>query len=128
MRILKTMKPGAKGTQTLAEKFEGRLVCVRYRYDAAAKRRYTTAEIIVAEGDWMPRQPGPDPEEAAWIRVRWDEQDLRARVKAGGGRWDAERRLWSLPAGTVRELGLESRVVPQDRPEGLAATRPPGSV
>jgi hypothetical protein len=32
-------------------------------------------------------------------------------VKAAGGQWLPERRLWRLPARKVSELGLEKRVV-----------------
>ena len=36
---------------------------------------------------------------------------MAARVKGAGGRWDAARKLWGLPAGKARELGLEDRAV-----------------
>ncbi len=125
MRILKTMKPGTKGTQALAGEFGARLVCVRYRYDAATKKRYTTAEIIVAEGDWAPGGHAAEGNPSAWVRLRWDEKDLRGRVKEAGGRWDAERKLWEMTAGKARELHLEDSIVP-DVPGVIEPTpRPP---
>ena len=31
------------------------LVCVRYRYDEQARKRFKTVELIVEEVDWEPR-------------------------------------------------------------------------
>ena len=57
MQIKTCLKPGQKGTKRWCERFGDRLLSVRYRYDAAKKRRYTTFEIIVEEGPWKP-EPG----------------------------------------------------------------------
>lgn len=54
-RIVKKLAPQAAGAKRLAERFGDALVCVRYRVDAAAGRRYTTVELIVAEGR-LPRR------------------------------------------------------------------------
>jgi hypothetical protein len=32
-------------------------------------------------------------------------------VKAAGGRWDADKRVWKLALGQVRALGLGDRIV-----------------
>ena len=39
---------------------------------------------------------------------------LRERVKTAGGIWRPRQRLWEVDWKTVRELGLQSRVVAQD--------------
>jgi len=39
---------------------------------------------------------------------------LRERIKTAGGIWRARQRLWEVDWKTVRELGLQSRVVAQD--------------
>lgn len=52
LRIRRTIRPGRKGTHKLQRIFGERLVCVRYRYDEAAGRRYTTVELIVDSGPW----------------------------------------------------------------------------
>ncbi len=54
MRARSKLKSGQPGTRKLVEQYGDRLVCVRYRYDALKRRRYTTAEIIVDESDWDP--------------------------------------------------------------------------
>ena len=59
METRTTLRPGDRGTHRLAERYGKRLVCVRYRYDAGAGRRYTTVELIVAEAAWQPRARKP---------------------------------------------------------------------
>lgn len=46
MHVLAIRRPGQRGTQKLVTHYGDRLVCARYRYDAAAGNRYKTAEII----------------------------------------------------------------------------------
>jgi len=41
--------PGQKGTRRLATLYGDRLVCVRYRYDKAKRKRYNTIGLIVEE-------------------------------------------------------------------------------
>ena len=112
-----TLRPGQRGTKKLVERFGDRLICVRYRYDAVQQKRFTTVELIVEESSWHPatssgtRRPlGDSPEQVA-VRVGYREEALRQRVKAAGGRWDADRRLWQLPLIRVRALGLVDRIV-----------------
>jgi hypothetical protein len=106
MRALRTLRPGAPGTMKLVEEYGDRLLCVRYRYDEQARKRYTTVELAVRESDWAPRG-----ERTGWVRVQWGEKDLAIRVRQAGGRWDKTRRLWELPLKKAREMGLESRLV-----------------
>ncbi len=49
------------------------------------------------------------------LRVAWQELELRQRVKAAGGRWEAERRVWELSREAALGLGLEDRIVGEDR-------------
>jgi hypothetical protein len=110
MQARATLRPGQKGTKKLVERFGTQLIYVRYRYDARQRKRFTTVELIVDETAWDP--PPPPPDRLALVRIAWDEVDLRDRVKAAGGRWDRERRLWLLPASQVKLLGLQRRVLP----------------
>ena len=41
-----TLRPGQKGTKALVQEHGLRLVCVRYRYDAATRMRYKTVYVI----------------------------------------------------------------------------------
>ena len=112
-----TLRPGQRGTRKLVQRFGDRLICVRYRYDATERKRFTTVELIVAEAPWHPvtasgRGPRPNgaPEQVA-VRIAYGEHALREQVKAAGGRWDAGERLWRLPLGRVQALGLVERIV-----------------
>jgi hypothetical protein len=111
------LRPGQRGTKKRVQHFGDRLICVRYRYDGSQRKRFTTVEIIVAEAPWHPVMPsgtsrpvGDFPDQVA-VPVGCSEQTLRRQVKAEGGYWDADRRLWQLPLGRVRALGLVDRIV-----------------
>ncbi len=101
METRTTLRPGDRGTRKLSERFGKRLVCVRYRYDAEAGKRYTTAELIVAEAAWEPRARKPranrSPEEMVYVRVGFGEEVLRAKMKALGAIWRPQHKLWELP-------------------------------
>jgi len=112
-----TLRSGQRGTKKLVQRFGDRLICVRYRYDGSQRKRFTTVEIIVEEAPWHPVTPsgasrpvGDFPDRVA-VRVGYGEQALRQQVKAAGGYWDADKRLWHLPLGRVRALGLVDRIV-----------------
>jgi hypothetical protein len=45
------------------------------------------------------------------VRFDRDEADVRARAKAGGAHFDWHKRLWIMPAGAARQLGLARRIV-----------------
>jgi len=38
----------------LTEQYDDSFVCIRYRYDEKARKRYKTVEIVVSESDWTP--------------------------------------------------------------------------
>ncbi len=97
MDIRTVRRPGEKGTQELVKKYGERLVCIRYRYDPARKKRYKTVELIVAEQDWRPPEPHPQETRATGftpkrfhtprvgIRIGFEETELRKQIKAAGG-------------------------------------------
>ena len=101
---IKRLLPGAPGTKRLVERFGDTLLCVRYRYDPLRNSRLTTVELIVEE---RPSKP----EKTAWIRVAYDEIELRHRIKAAGGAWNPQRKLWLLSVNAIRSMKLETRVV-----------------
>ena len=112
-----TLKPGQNGTKRLTEKYGERLLCVRYRYDEAARKRYTTVELIEEETEWVavpqnPDEPPPHlPTERLGVRIEYWETVLRNKVKEAGGLWRPRHKLWELSYEDVGALGLESRVV-----------------
>jgi hypothetical protein len=122
METRTTLRPGDRGTRKLVERYGKRLVCVRYRYDAVIKRRFTTVELVVAEAVWelklrKPRANRP-PDDMVYVRVGFGEKGLRAKMKALGAIWRPQHKLWELPWGVVRGLGIEDRVV-AEQPRGI---------
>jgi hypothetical protein len=125
MEIRTVRKPGDPGTRKLLAKYGERLVCIRYRYDAAKRKRFKTIELILTEEDWHPPAPHPHDDGSTrpaprryatrqlGIRIVYDEADLRQRIKAAGGLWDPSQRMWFLPEEEVRRLGLVQRVATQ---------------
>jgi len=116
MEVKATLKPGQNGTKKLTDKYGQRLVCVRYRYDPAAGRRYTTVELIEQDAPWSIGQvaaqdPDPVPSQRIGVRVEYWENDLREQVKAAGGIWRPRQKLWEMRYADVVALGLEARIV-----------------
>ena len=103
MEARATLRPGKKGTKKLVARFGDRLICVRYRYDARRRKRFTTVELIVAEADWAPpdataQPPAPAPlapEPAALGAVA---AESPAAERAAGKRTAVERRQLNLPS------------------------------
>ena len=89
MEIRLTRRPGQTGTKKLLERYGGRLVCVRYRYDAQKNCRHQTVELIVETVPWRPgvrRQRRRD-EEMIAVRIAysasgrcagWTQSDLES--------------------------------------------------
>lgn len=102
--VLKKLAPGAPGAKRLAAHYGPALVCVRYREDPQGGRRLTTVELIVEERP-LPALSG--------VRIAYGETELRRQVKAAGGTWDAQSKLWRLPKSMIRKLKLGNRVVPE---------------
>ena len=109
------LKPGQNGTKKLLARYGERLVCVRYRYDEARRQRFTTVELIVAQGPWTPRprsrQTPRSPEEMVYVRIAYNDAALRAKLTTLGALWRPRYKLWELPWGAARALGIEHRVV-----------------
>ena len=101
--VIKRLSPGAPGTRRLQERYRDALVCVRYRQDPAPGLRYTTIELVVD------RRPYAIKEDL--VRIDFAETELREKVKAAGGRWDPNHKLWRIPRAATRALGLTKRVV-----------------
>ena len=127
MHVLAVRRPGQRGTQKLVSQYGERLVCVRYRYDAASGARYKTVELIVDQAAWVPPPPHPHankpvirvdriddletpPPQQVGVKVFFRENELRERVKAAGGHWSKAEKLWRLPYRTAVSLGLEHRI------------------
>ena len=111
-----SLAPGQNGTKKLLAKYGERLVCVRYRYDPQHGVRHKTVELIIESTPWSPRLRNArrDPNDMVAVRIEYSETALRERIKAAGGVWRTRQRLWEADWKTVRDLGLQARVVAQD--------------
>ena len=104
------LKPGQKGTRRLVEQFGDRLLCVRYRYDEIRQVKMKTVEIIVEERPCKPPLRFRD-QDIVGIMVPFSGKALRDRLKAAGGRWNPEEKLWRVPFGAIRgDAELEERI------------------
>jgi hypothetical protein len=108
-----SLAPGQNGTKKLLAQYGERLVRVRYRYDAERSIRIKTVELIVETMPWTPRSRAPRrvPTDMVGVAIAYGETELRARIKAAGGIWRPRHRLWEIDWKTVRELGIEDRVI-----------------
>ena len=122
MRIVKTVKPGHKGTKGLLSRYGASLLCVRYRYDEDACESLKTVELIVQRRslkheavlrDSTKRggQAGGAGRRRVALQIDWREKELQSRVRSAGGRWDRVRRVWFLRRDAAEGLGLLGRIV-----------------
>ncbi len=107
MRTRAIVRPGQNGTKKFVEKYGDTLVCVRYRYDAEKRKQYKTIEIIVSESDWTPPPSRFSDSTLVSLRISIKETSAQAQVKAVGGRWDREKKLWYVPYGCIAGTKLE---------------------
>jgi hypothetical protein len=110
MRARGKRLPGQPGTKALMKIYGEQLVCVRYRYDASARKRYKTVELIIDEAPWEPPRARRAPDTVVHLRIAWDEVELQRRVKAAGGRWLAQPKRWALRYDVAERLSLLDRI------------------
>ena len=111
MRTRLTLRPHQRGAKQLLAQYGNRLVCVRYRYDEAQKKRLKTVELIVEESGWEPKVEQRAADRVIDIRVARSEVEVRRRVKSAGGKWNPQRGVWELRYAQVAALGLVERIV-----------------
>jgi len=119
-----TLRPGQKGTKHLVEKYGDRLICVRYRYDEANHKRYTTVELVEAEATWVDEPAQSSPQglthtDRVGVRIEYGETELRDKAKQLGAIWRPRHKLWEMTYGNVVALGLEDRIATQGESEGF---------
>lgn len=111
MKTRTKLKPGQNGTKQYVKQYGDSLVCVRYRYDEQKRKQYKTVEIIVSESDWEP-PPAKYPDSTlVGLTIGFKETALQSQVKAVGGRWDKDRKVWVVPYGCIRGTKLEKLIV-----------------
>jgi hypothetical protein len=95
------LKPGQKGTKLLLEQYGDKLLCVRYRYDEKRQVILKTVEIIVSEKPCSPRLQYHD-HDIVNVIVPYTKTALRDKLKAAGGRWNPDEKLWQVLFGAIR--------------------------
>jgi hypothetical protein len=113
MKSSKHLKPGQAGTKRLVEKYGDALLCVRYRDDEQRGVRLKTVELIVGEKPLPSGRRYQDNDMVA-LAVHYSEKIFRDIVKAAGGRWDQEQKLWRIKYGAIRDNAeLLGRIIPE---------------
>lgn len=106
------LKPGQKGTKALVEKNGDNLVCVRYRYDETSRTRLKTVELIVEKKELpTPKLQRTADETLVPVLIAYGQRELGNMVKAMGGKWDADVKLWYVPHGKIKGTELEKHII-----------------
>lgn len=113
--------PGQPGTKKFMSQYGQNLVCIRYRYDATTHQKYTTVEVIVKADPVAPRPQRIPHNKIMSLRVKYGEIEVGKAIKAAGGRWNAERKVWELKYQQVVALKVTDRIVTE---EDQTASRP----
>lgn len=111
MKTRSKLKPGQNGTKKYLATYGDALVCVRYRYDEQKRKQYKTIEIIVSESDWEPPAAKYPDSTPVGLAIGFNETALQSQVKAVGGRWDKDKKLWIVPYGSIKGTKLEKLLV-----------------
>jgi hypothetical protein len=107
LRVIKKIARGERGSKGLTAEHGERLVCIRHRIDPTGTVRLTTVELVVSEKK-IQRRPSPMVD----VVVKLHERELQGRLKAAGGRWDQNERVWRIRRATATALGLKKRILP----------------
>lgn len=107
----KSLMPGNPGTKKWVERFGKNLICIRYRYDPQRKMKIKTVELIVEEREWTESKTRIPANKLVSVRIKYGETHLGLLVKGAGGAWDRKKKVWILPYGEVKNLGLTHRMV-----------------
>jgi hypothetical protein len=107
---VRKVAPGQGGTKRFLEQYGAQLVCVRYRYDRAQRKRYKTIELVVDEVPWTPPPIRFANATLVGVRVTYQEIDWQRQVKQAGGKWNPAQRVWELRYDQALALGLKDRI------------------
>jgi hypothetical protein len=113
--IKRILLPQQDGTKKLVAQYGDRLVCVRYRYDPKQQRKITTVEVVVDDRPWTPDSKRIHPNKRLALQVAYGEVEMGKAIKAAGGVWDSRRKVWRLAYKQVIALGLQARVVSDEK-------------
>lgn len=109
----KTLLAGQSGTKKWLEKYGNTLVCVRYKYDAIRKRKIKTVELVVVDEPWEKNKNRIPVNKIVRVSVKYGEIQLGRLIRAAGGKWNRNQKVWELPYNQAKALGLTHRVLQQ---------------
>ena len=109
MKSYAHLKPGQNGTKRLLAQYGKSLLCVRYRYDVIRGVRLKTVELVVEEKPGCPMFLFQDGDMVP-VEVRFEETELREKLRRMRARWDSQQKLWLVPYRLVRGTELEARI------------------
>lgn len=110
MLLSKKLKPGQPETKRLVSQYSQSLLNARYRYDLEQRKRFKTIELIIEESFWQPPAKPISGDEIVGIQVGVNEVELQRKVKAAGGKWNYNRKVWEIRYDEVVRLGLMDRL------------------
>jgi hypothetical protein len=109
MKSYAHLKPGQNGTKRLLTQYGKALLCVRYRYDVTRGVRLKTVELVVEEKTGCPMFLFQDSDMVP-VEVRFEETELREKLRRMRARWVSHQKLWLVPYRLVRGTELEARI------------------
>lgn len=110
-RTVSVRHPGQPGTKKLLAQYGDRLRSLRYFYDREQCKKGRAVEILLSEEDWVPPPVILKPGTWVGVPIGYYEEDIRAQIKACGGRWDARLKLWFVKYKEIEKLGLARRPI-----------------
>ncbi|MBK8946435.1 MAG: hypothetical protein IPM32_14360 [Ignavibacteriae bacterium] len=94
----------------MVEKYGEKLLYIRYRYDSEKRVKYKTVELVEESGIYESSQSRKKAEKIVEIKIEYQEEELRTRVKEAGGKWNLDKKVWEIKFKEVKKLGIEDRI------------------
>ena len=112
-RITKKLLPLQPGAKKLTARYGEALIYVRYRLDPTEDRRYTTVELLGADG---PAITIPKTLQPVYLRLAENEVALWQTMLKDGAQWDKTRRAWRVTDTTAKRLRIHHRALADAHP------------
>jgi hypothetical protein len=114
MKTTKKLAAGQPGTRKWLQKYGECLICVRYKYDPHKNKKMITVELKEELCDWKKNKQRIPDNKIVYLKIEFEEIELRKRIRSLGGSWNNLKKNWELPYKHVKSLNLEKRMVPNE--------------
>ncbi|TVZ37852.1 hypothetical protein P886_2198 [Alteromonadaceae bacterium 2753L.S.0a.02] len=114
MEVVKTLQLGANGTRRLQQKWQEKLIALRYSKDRSTNTRYTRLEIVLGQHDAKPihhKSVQRFDFDAIKVRLNSPKAELRENVKRIDSRWSEESKLREIRYKDAKHFGLVEVIV-----------------